>query len=62
VLKVGTASAVEMIADAEATNRMITWLLRGGGALIMFIGFSLLLRPLVVLADVLPLAGSLVGR
>ena len=61
ILQVGTATAAEMIAGAEATNQMVTWLLRGGGALVMFIGLSMLLRPLVVLADVLPIAGSLVG-
>lgn len=61
VLRAGTVSAAEMIAQEEASNRMLTWVLRGIGALVMFFGFSLLLRPLVVLADVLPIAGSLVG-
>ena len=61
VLREGTYSAAEMIAQEEAANRMLTWVLRGVGTLVMFFGFMLLLRPLVVLADVLPLAGSLIG-
>ncbi|MCA9139950.1 MAG: TMEM43 family protein [Planctomycetales bacterium] len=61
VLRVGNFSAAEMIAQEEATNRMFTWVLRGVGTFVMFLGLTLLLRPLVVLADVLPIAGSLVG-
>ncbi|WP_372897510.1 TMEM43 family protein [Stieleria sp.] len=61
VLKVGVFSAAEMIAQEEAANRILTWLLRAGGSMMMFFGLMLLLRPLVVLSDVLPLAGSLVG-
>ncbi|QDV47802.1 hypothetical protein Enr13x_77140 [Stieleria neptunia] len=61
VLKVGVISAAEMIAQEEAANRMLTWFLRAAGSMMMFFGLMLLLRPLVVLADVLPLAGSLVG-
>ncbi|MDV6028859.1 MAG: hypothetical protein F9B45_01850 [Phycisphaera sp. RhM] len=61
VLKVGIFSAAEMIAQEEAANRILTWLLRAGGSMMMFFGLMLLLRPLVVLSDVLPLAGSLVG-
>ncbi|MCO8122125.1 TMEM43 family protein [Stieleria sp. TO1_6] len=61
VLRDGTLSAAEMIAQEVSANRVMTWMLRGGGSLVMFIGLSMLLRPLVVLADVLPIAGSLVG-
>lgn len=61
VLRNGVYSAAEMIAQEEAANKMLTWMLRAGGTLIMFIGLTLVLRPLVVLADVLPIAGSLVG-
>ncbi|WP_182867924.1 TMEM43 family protein [Stieleria mannarensis] len=61
VLKVGIHSAAEMIAQEEAANRMLTWFLRVAGTGMMFFGLMLVLRPLVVLADVLPIAGSLVG-
>ena len=61
VLKNGVYSADEMIAQQEAANRALTWALRIAGSFLMFFGLTLLLRPLVVLADVLPIAGSLVG-
>ena len=41
---------------------MITWLLRGLGLILMTFGLSLVLRPLSVFADVLPLLGRLVGK
>ena len=58
-LKIGLSSAAEMIAQQEAANRAMTWLLRGIGTFVMFLGFVLILRPLAVIADVLPIAGSL---
>lgn len=61
MLSSGNQSADSMFAAAHASNRLMTWLLRGGGALLMFIGFSLVFKPLSVLADVLPIAGSIVG-
>lgn len=61
VLRAGVYSADEMIKQEEAANRTLTWILRGVGSMVMFFGLTLLLRPLVVLADVLPIAGSLVG-
>jgi hypothetical protein len=39
---------------------MITWIVRGVGALVMFIGFALFFRPLGVLADVLPILGDII--
>ena len=60
-LKNGTYSADEMIAQAEAANRALTWVLRAVGTFAMFLGLVLILRPLAVIADVLPIAGSLVG-
>jgi hypothetical protein len=40
---------------------MLTWILRLIGAVVMFTGFGLLLRPLVVVADVVPLIGDILG-
>jgi predicted Kef-type K+ transport protein len=40
---------------------MMTWILRLVGAVLMFVGFSMLFRPLSVIADVLPIAGTIVG-
>ncbi len=61
MLRSGSMSAEEMIAAAEAANQLMTWLLRGLGIVLVFIGFSLLLKPLSVLASVVPLFGAVVG-
>ena len=39
---------------------MLTWLVRIGGFLLMFFGISMVLKPLSVLADVLPILGNIV--
>jgi hypothetical protein len=54
-------SAEEMFASARSSNRMLTWALRFGGFLAYFLGFGLLLRPLRVLADVVPFVGRVMG-
>lgn len=50
-----------MFEQAKAANSALTWLLRAAGFLLLLFGFSLLLRPLRVVADVVPFAGRLVG-
>ena len=60
LLKDGVADAAEMFADARDANALFTWGLRLGGFLMMFIGLSMLLKPLSVLADVLPFLGNVV--
>lgn len=57
----GVASAEEMFQSAEQSNIVIAWLIRVGGFALMYIGLSLVLRPLSVLADVVPFIGSMVG-
>lgn len=57
----GEKSAPEMFRDAHDANTMMTWLIRFGGFLAMFIGMCLIAAPLEVLADVLPFLGNLVG-
>lgn len=61
LLELGTVSADEMFEAAQRRNTLLTWGLRFGGFLLMAFGFSLMLRPLAVFADVLPILGSLVG-
>ncbi len=61
MLKTGSHSPESMFESAQAGNRMMTWILRVVGVVLMFVGFSMLFRPLSVLADVLPLAGTIVG-
>lgn len=60
-LEAGTVTAAAMFGDLEASNAGLTWALRFVGWLLMFLGVLLVVRPLVVVADVLPFLGSLVG-
>ena len=57
----GVKSAAEMFKAAEDENRVLTWVLRVIGAAVMFFGFVLILTPLVVVADVVPFVGSVLG-
>jgi hypothetical protein len=57
----GTQSAAGMFAAEMASSRNLTWILRAVGFLAMFIGLSMVFKPLSVLADVLPFLGDLVG-
>jgi hypothetical protein len=57
----GNVPAQQMFEDAIATNTLVTWLIRLGGFILIWIGFGLLFAPLSVLADVVPFFGNLVG-
>lgn len=59
-VRVGQASADEIFASEQAANVTLTWILRFVGWLLMFLGLTLVFRPLGVIADVLPIAGSIV--
>lgn len=61
MLDPGTKSATEMFEGAQAGNTMLAWILRIGGFVLMFIGFSMILKPLSVIADIVPFIGSLIG-
>lgn len=57
----GQQSPEQMIQEALTENRLFTWILRGLSLLMMVAGFSLILKPIVVLADVIPILGSIAG-
>ncbi len=61
LLSTGKQSADQMIEQAQSQNTMMAWILRLVSLLMLIGGFSLVLNPLVVLADVLPFLGSIVG-
>src|SRR5262245_31719556 len=61
MVKPGTISAADMFKEAKHEAAILTWVLRFIGALVMFIGFALVLNPLVVVADVVPFMGNLLG-
>lgn len=58
---VGTQGPDEMFQALESQNAVLAWILRGVGFFLMVIGLFLIVNPLVVVADVLPLLGNLVG-
>lgn len=57
----GTVTAADMFKDAQSENTIITWLVRAGGILLMFIGFSMAFSLLSVIGDVIPFVGSIIG-
>lgn len=61
LLATGIVSSTQMISNALSENKMLTWILRGVTFVMLVVGFSLLLGPIVALADVLPFLGSIVG-
>ncbi len=61
LLEIGVASAEAMFQAAHASNTTLTWILRLVGFLVMFFGLLLIFKPLSVLADVLPILGTIVG-
>lgn len=56
----GKVAAADMFAKAQADNVTLTWLWRGGGVFAMFVGFGLVFGLLGVIADVIPVLGSVV--
>jgi hypothetical protein len=61
MLAMGIIGADNMFQQARQTNVMWTWIFRLGGFVLMLVGTAMILRPLSVLADVIPLLGALVG-
>ena len=61
LVSAGIKDANEMFKAAEAANAMMTWILRLVGFIAMAVGISMIFKPLVTLADVLPLLGDLLG-
>lgn len=57
----GLAAPEAMFAQAQSENRVLTWILRLIGTVLMFVGFALIFRPLAVLGDVVPIIGSILG-
>lgn len=57
----GARTAEEMFSAAKSANKMIAWLLRLAGFLMMLAGVRMVLGPLETLADVVPFVGRIVG-
>jgi hypothetical protein len=56
----GDAPAADMFQSAQDANDVLAWIIRVVGMVLLMVGFGLILAPFGVLADVLPLAGTIV--
>ena len=61
VLSEGSHSKSEMIATAKSNNKMLAWLLRALGILLLYMGFKSIFGILDTLAKVLPFLSSIVS-
>ena len=60
-LSMGTVSMDNMFSEARSDNNMMAWILRVLGIFMAIVGFKMVLAPLSVLADVIPILGTIVG-
>ena len=60
LMQMGIKSKEIMFQNAKDSNAMWTWVWRVVGWLMMYIGLKMILAPLAVLADVLPVLGNIV--
>jgi hypothetical protein len=61
LLSMGLVGSENMFEQAHRNNSMWTWILRLGGFLLMLIGIAMILKPLSVVADVIPFLGNIVS-
>lgn len=61
LIRAGTHTAEALFQQALDANAVLTWLIRFGGLLALFVGFSVFLSIITVLADIIPIVGTLVG-
>lgn len=55
----GMRTADEMFTSAEKANAMFTWIIRGVGLLLMFMGIKTILGPIVILGAVVPFVAKI---
>jgi hypothetical protein len=58
--RAGNATAQQMIQDQQSAESMMTWILRGVGFFLTFIGFTMFFGPIAILASIIPFLGGLV--
>lgn len=61
LLEYGPKSAESMFQAAQDANSTLTWILRGVGFFIMFLGLVLVFKPISTFGDVIPIVGTLLG-
>ncbi len=57
----GDVDASQMFKSAESENTIITWLVRAGGLIGLFVSFKLMFGLLPILGDLIPFIGSIIG-
>lgn len=58
VLEPGTYSAKALFVQEHSSNTAITWAIRAGGLMTMWIGLRLFFNPISAVADVIPILGT----
>ncbi|QDU25489.1 hypothetical protein ETAA8_05570 [Anatilimnocola aggregata] len=61
MLRTKTLPPHEMFELARSDNTFWTWVLRGGGVLVIFFGFMFLMGPITAVSDWIPILGNLVS-
>ena len=61
MLRMGEHSLENMYGQAHSSNQTMTWVLRAVGTILIIAGFKMILGPIAVVADVIPLLGNVVG-
>ena len=60
-LEMGTVGMDGMFKDAKSENNFMAWILRVVGVICVYIGLRMVFKPLSVIADVIPILGTIVG-
>ena len=55
-------STEKAFVSTQKNNSFITWILRGVGLIMMFFGLSIMFKPIVAMADVLPVLGGVLDN
>lgn len=55
----GNVEAAKMFESAQSRNSMISWLVRAGGTVMMWIGLSMVFAPISRVLDILPMLGTI---
>ncbi|MBK7043042.1 MAG: TMEM43 family protein [Rhodanobacteraceae bacterium] len=55
----GSVPAAKMFEGAQSRNSLMTWIVRAGGTLLMWLGLSMVFAPISRILDVLPMLGTI---
>lgn len=61
MIRTGTVSSESMFESAIKSNKVVTWILRLVGFFLVYGGFSMILKPLVIVGDLIPFVGNIVN-